>query len=104
MLHCIKGHAEPGSRFGSANNKEPSMLNFIAQWRNERVAVRELSRLPDHRLADLGIARADITSIARSAASMARNGVGDPASASRRTDPVGVMAPSWANHNRRALA
>ena len=79
------------------------MLNFIAQWHNERVAVRELSRLPDHRLADLGIARTDIKSIARSAASMARNGV-ESASASHRTDPVGVMAPSWANHNRRALA
>ena len=51
------------------------MLNFIAQWHSERVAVRELTRLPDHRLADLGIARADIKSIARAAASMARNGV-----------------------------
>ncbi len=79
------------------------MLNFIAQWRNERVAVRELTRLPDHRLADLGIARADIKSVARAAASADDNVIGSGVSA-RRIDPVGVMAPSWANHNRRALA
>ena len=79
------------------------MLNFIAQWRSERVAVRELTRLPDQRLADLGIARADIKSVAR-AASMRCDGAVKPAAAARATDPVGVMAPSWANHNRRALA
>ena len=80
------------------------MLNFIAQWRNERVAVRELTRLPDRRLADLGIARADIKSVARAAASTVNDGVIGSGVSSRRTEPVGVMAPSWANHNRRAFA
>ena len=80
------------------------MFNLIAQWHNERVAVRELSRLPDRRLADLGVARADIKSIARAAASMARDGVAVSGASAIRTDPVAVMAPSWANHNRRALA
>ena len=79
------------------------MLNFIAQWRSERVAVRELTRLPDQRLADLGIAR-DIKSGARAAASTVNDGVPGSGVSARRTDPVGVMAPSWANHNRRALA
>ena len=80
------------------------MFNFIAQWHNERVAVRELSRLPDRSLADLGVARADIKSVARAAAFMARDGVAASGASASRTDPVGVMAPSWANHNRRALA
>ena len=80
------------------------MLNFIAPWRSERVAVRELTRLPDQRLADLGIARADIKSVARAAASTVNDGVPGSGVSARRTDPVGVMAPSWANHNRRALA
>ncbi len=80
------------------------MLNFIAQWHNERVAVRELTRLPDHRLADLGIARADIKSVARAAASVAIDGIVESSISAPRIDPIGVMAPSWANHNRRALA
>ncbi len=40
------------------------MLNFIASWRREREAVRELSRLSDRELADLGIARSDIRAVA----------------------------------------
>ena len=78
------------------------MLNFYAQWRSERGAVRELTRLPDDRLADLGILRADIKAMARQAAAAARDGV--VTVAPRRSDPLGVMAPSWANHNRRAIA
>ncbi len=80
------------------------MLNFIAHWRTERTTARELSRLSDHLLADLGIARHDIRSIARTTARSTGDGdLGTDASA-RRTDPVSVMAPSWAAHNRRALA
>ena len=79
------------------------MLNFFALWRNERLAVRELSRLPDHRLADLGIARADIKVVAQAAASATRDVVVDGA-LPRWTDPADDMAPSWAHHNRRALA
>ena len=79
------------------------MLNFLALWHNERVAVRELSRLPDHHLADLGIARADIKAVAREAASATRDGMVEGASP-RWTETVDDMAPSWAHHNRRALA
>ena len=41
------------------------MLNFIASWRREREAVRELSRLSDRELDDLGIGRADIQALVR---------------------------------------
>ncbi len=78
------------------------MLNFIAKWRSERVAVRELTRLHDRSLADLGIQRADIKAIVQSAAFAARDAV-EPTTAPRRSDPVGSMAPSWAAHIRRAL-
>ncbi len=80
------------------------MLNFLAIWRNERVAVRELSRLSNHQLADLGIARADIKVVAGAAAAMTRDQAVEVGTGLRRTGLVEVMAPSWASHNRRSLA
>ena len=76
------------------------MLNLIANWRREREAVRELSRLTDRELADLGIARADIRAVAEGAAFAVR---GEAASitALRAAD---AMAPAWGVHNRRSLA
>lgn len=76
------------------------MLNFIANWRREREAVRELSRLSDRELADLGIARADIRAVAEGAALSVR-GEAASISAVRSVDP---MALSWGGHNRRSLA
>ncbi len=80
------------------------MLNFLAIWHNERVAVRELSRLSDRQLADLGIARADIKAVAGAATAMIRDQAVEVDAGQRRTGSVEVMAPSWASHNRRALA
>jgi uncharacterized protein YjiS (DUF1127 family) len=37
----------------------------ISQWRRYRVSVRELSRLSDRELNDLGIGRGDIEYVAR---------------------------------------
>lgn len=72
------------------------MLNFIATWRRERETIRELSRLTDRELADLGIARADIHAVA-GGAPMARD------EADSR-DSLAVVAPAWAEQNRRSLA
>ena len=40
----------------------------IAAWRRYRESVRELSRLSDRELSDLGIARGDIEFVARQSA------------------------------------
>ena len=76
------------------------MLNFIANWRREREAVRELSRLSDRELADLGIARSDIRAVAEGAA-LAVRGEAATITALRSAD---AFAPSWGAHNRRSLA
>ena len=73
------------------------MLNFIASWRREREAVRELSRLSDRELTDLGIARSDIRTIAGNAA----REVEVPSTAREAADD---MAPAWGAHARRSLA
>ena len=71
------------------------MFDFIARWRLRRDAVRELSRLSDRELADLGISRSDIKDVAAGAAAMTRDEV----------VPVAAPTPpSWGAHNRRALA
>ena len=70
------------------------MLNFFAVWHSQRLAVRELSRLSDRELADVGIARSDIQSIVR-------RSTAETVSGPARTS---AMAPSWGHHNRRALA
>ena len=48
------------------------MVKLIAEkvsaWRRYRVSVRELSRLTDRELADLGLTRGDIEPIARQVA------------------------------------
>ena len=72
------------------------MLNFIASWRREREAVRELNRLSDRELADLGIARSDIRAVAE--------GASREASPRAARDAVGTMAPSWGAHARPPLA
>ena len=51
------------------------MLNMISNWRRERSAVSQLSRLSDRELADLGIERRDIRSVARFASAMPRDEV-----------------------------
>ena len=51
------------------------MLNMIDNWRRERSAVNQLSRLSDRELADLGIERRDIKKVARFASAMTRDEV-----------------------------
>lgn len=76
------------------------MLNLIATWRRERGIIRQLSKLSDRELDDVGIPRWDIRATVRlapaitSAASDARFGT---------SDPLEAMAPAWASQNRRAL-
>lgn len=45
------------------------LLSKLRDWARYRETVRELSRLSDRDLADLGISRFDIDSVARSTAS-----------------------------------
>ena len=45
-----------------------SLATRIAAWRRYRESVRELSRLSDRELNDLGIGRADIQTIVRQSA------------------------------------
>ena len=69
-----------------------SLTLKIAAWRRYRDSVRELSRLSDRELADLGIARFDIRSVAECASREA---------APRPTrDGIGIMAPAWGAHSR----
>ena len=44
------------------------VLSKLRNWKRYRQTVRELSRLSDRDLADLGISRFDIDSVARDAA------------------------------------
>ncbi len=41
------------------------MLKFIVSWRQRGRAIRELSKLSDRELADLGMARSDIVGVVR---------------------------------------
>ena len=45
-----------------------SIAHKLAEWRRYRMSVRELTRLSDRELADLGLARAEIAAVARKAA------------------------------------
>ena len=44
------------------------LIRLIRAWRRYDVSVRELSRLGDRELADIGVLRSDIPRIAREAA------------------------------------
>lgn len=71
------------------------MFNFIAIWRREREAVRELSRLTDRELADLGISRCDIGAVVDASR---------PDIAPRMVrDRADAMAPAWGAHARRSV-
>jgi uncharacterized protein YjiS (DUF1127 family) len=41
-----------------------SIVRFIRQWRRYNISIRELSRLGDRELADIGVSRSDIARIA----------------------------------------
>ena len=79
------------------------MFDFISNWRRERESVRELSRLTDRELADLGIARADIRAVAAGATLTARDAASQP-TAALRVQEWAEAAPSWGAHNRQSVA
>ena len=78
------------------------MLNFITNWRRERTAIRELSRLSDRQLNDLGVRREAIKDVVGGATKSARAVAATPKL--HTSSSVDRMAPSWATHNRRSLA
>lgn len=81
------------------------MFDFISNWRRERESIRELSRLTDRELADLGIARADIRTVAAGATLTARDAAASqPAAALRAQGWAEAAAPSWGAHNRQSVA
>ena len=45
-----------------------NVVETIRSWHRRRVCIRELAQLTDRELADLGIYRSDIASIARESA------------------------------------
>lgn len=45
-----------------------SLVRFIQQWKRYNQSLRELSRLGDRELADIGISRSDIPRLAWNAA------------------------------------
>lgn len=49
-----------------------NMLIKIKRYRNEQVAIRELSSLSDYQLKDMGISRGDIYSVVRGDKDMTR--------------------------------
>ena len=49
-----------------------ALLRYLHAWRRYGIAVRELSNLDDHELADLVITRSDVPRIAYSAPQAAR--------------------------------
>ena len=76
------------------------MLTIISNWRRERSAISQLSRLSDRELSDLGIARRDIQAVARYASAMTRDDVAavvEPRSvfadrgAGRRAEPANTV-------------
>lgn len=75
------------------------MFKLIANWRRERETIRELSRLSDRELADLGISRADIHAVAAGAAPAERN-----ETATLANDRAAAMAPSWGAHVQQSIA
>jgi uncharacterized protein YjiS (DUF1127 family) len=68
-----KSDAAERSRSAGQEKRNPPMivtlvLAKLRNWKRYRQTVRELSRLSDRDLADLGISRFDIDSVARDAA------------------------------------
>ncbi len=59
--------ALPASGFGASSLRE-TVSNFMARRAAYRAAYNELNSLSNRELADIGISRADIVSIARQAA------------------------------------
>ena len=74
------------------------MLNSIVTWIRHRDAIRDLSRLTNRQLADIGIARSEIEAVVARATDDRR------AEGSFSAEWLGRMASSWAHHNRRSQA
>jgi uncharacterized protein YjiS (DUF1127 family) len=44
-----------------------NLIRLVRRWRRYHRSIRELSRLDDRELADIGVSRSDIRSVARQA-------------------------------------
>ena len=97
MLHCSIRRSALSS---DPQHKDDIMLTFLTAWNTRRTAARELSRLSDRSLEDLGIARHEIRSVVTRAAVSAS----DHKVAAPQQDGFDRLAPSWAVHNRRSIA
>ena len=74
------------------------MFKTISNWRRQREIIRELSRLSNRDLADIGIARSDMKMVARQAT------LGGDANGAGELGALDTLATSWGVHNQRALA
>lgn len=68
-------HERLGSAAKANASKEDTMTistftNWFGAWKRYRVAVRELEQLSDRELADLGIIRSEIETVARQSAGL----------------------------------
>lgn len=54
-----------GPAVGSVGTVFASLFSALSAWNDARVTRRELSRLSDHELDDIGLCRGDIDRIAR---------------------------------------
>jgi uncharacterized protein YjiS (DUF1127 family) len=72
ILQCIKHVVGRRSGHPKVKKKEDTMFKTLATklhaWRRFRESVRELSRLSDRELNDLGIGRSDIEEVVRQGA------------------------------------
>ena len=78
----------------------------LATWRQYRASLRELSRLSDRELDDLGIGRADLRAVASGAPVMTSEEV-DPVIAARHAAPAAghdSPGPVWTSRRPVSLA
>ena len=77
------------------------MFSTFAAWRRYHESVRELSRLSDRQLDDIGIERDRIASVARIAPAMTRDDV-DALVRARASAMAGDHRPLWSDADRLA--
>jgi len=71
MLHCINTGVHAGLKTAWVSRKRrnapliKTLTSKYSAWRRFRESVRELSRLSDRELGDLGIGRSDIVTVVK---------------------------------------
>ena len=67
ILHCMNSPLPTGATHLKGHHMK-ALANKIGAWRRYRNSLKELSRLTDRELADLGLNRYDIADVARRSA------------------------------------